>query len=239
MPRTLDEATARAFEAYVASGPNWTVWNHTVIDPVSWDRAAVIDYGSSIDGALSSAVAYGDGLPPRFSANPAPAQDGIDLLLSVLPSHLAAVVAEDAAELLRALRECTAYEQFRVKLELVRGDACKKWHCDYNIARSLITYVGQGTRLMNERDVTRGPDGRVESARDEEKVRAGVGDLVILKGGLWEGLGGHGSAHRSPLIGPVQSCPPSSHRVVLKVDVLPTSSLVCESHTWTLPKSKA
>ena len=44
------------------------------------------------------------------------------------------------------------------------------------------------------------------------------GDVLLMKGGLWEqGSHGGGAAHRAPAIGPVPTC--TAHRLMLKVDV--------------------
>ena len=49
-------------------------------------------------------------------------------------------------------------------------------------------------------------------------VRLAPGDVLLMKGGLWErGAHGGGAAHRAPAIGPVPTC--TAFRLMLKVDV--------------------
>ena len=96
-----------------------------------------------------------------------------------------------------------------------------KWHCDQNILRSVVTYTGPGTIICaDERGVRRASDGSVDSVFEEAamQVQAAPGDFLLMKGGLWEGSEGHGTAHRAPPIGPVPSCPAACHRLMLKVD---------------------
>jgi len=222
--RTLDEDISQAFAAYLSSRSR-SAWPEAEgLHPLeaSVDRVAVIDFsavGLKHEDGLGAAVAYGRGLPPRFSPAPASARQAIDRMVSVLPAQLADVVSRDASALLLALWTHTGRRQYILKLELVLGDTCQKWHCDRNISRSLITYVGPGTICAHEAGVSRESDGTVEAVDEGSAVQAEVGDLVIMKGGEWEGSLGHGTAHRAPPIGPVPTCEASQHRLVLKVDI--------------------
>lgn len=223
--RPLNEELLQNFAEYVASEPRWPEAEDLHPLEATWDRIAVIDFSSLTGGdagntgadILSSAIGYGRGLPPRFSAQVASARVAISEVMRVLPEDLAEVLASDAAELLLALWKHTNRRQFILRLELVLGDTCQKWHCDQNILRSLVTYVGPGTIICgNEKNVRRAADGGVDSVCEEAALQAATGDFLLMKGGLWEGNGGKGTAHRAPPIGPVPNC--MKHRLVLKVD---------------------
>ena len=65
--------------------------------------------------------------------------------------------------------------------------------------------------------MTRDNDGSVAAVDAQAAVQLGAGEMLLMKGGLWEGSHGGGAAHRAPEIGPVPTC--HAHRLLLKVDV--------------------
>ena len=68
--------------------------------------------------------------------------------------------------------------------------------------------------------MSRTPDGNVEAVDTKRAVELAAGDVVLMKGGLWERgtrAAVPGAAHRAPAIGPVPTC--TTHRLMLKVDV--------------------
>jgi len=206
------------FADYVASRPEWPDCHEFHPLEATWDRVVLIEFSSVSDNddPLSRARGYGKGLPPK-NRQGAPASRAIAEVTSVLPDNLAQVVVEDASKLLLSLHRHTGRRLFIMRLELVRGDTCQRWHCDQNFSRSLVTYAGPGTLCAHDRGVTRATDGRVVAVCEEEALQGNVGDFVLLKGGTWDGLGGRGAAHRAPTIGPVPRC--TQHRLVMKVDV--------------------
>lgn len=221
--RPLGDGDMRGFADYLASCQHWPDTEHLHPMEPTRDRVAIIDFSkapsaqaSDADG-LHAAIGYGQGLPPRFSDQVASANQAIAQVMKVLPEHLATVTTADATELLVALREHTGRRQFKIHLELVLGDTCRKWHCDNNIARTLVTYAGPGTLCAHEDGVKRDADGRVVNVLAHAQVQMEAGDFLMMKGGMWAGSEGRGAAHRAPHIGPVPAC--SSHRLLLKVDV--------------------
>jgi len=234
--RPLAEDVARAFDEYVASRPRWPGADELHALEATHGRVAIIDFTSvpqdqAQGDALAGATGYGRDLPPRKSANVASARTAIELVLSVLPAELASVVMNDASELLAALRRHTGRRQFILRLELNLGDTCQRWHRDLNISRSIVTYCGPGTLVAHEEGVSRADGGDVIAVDSAHVVQAGVGDVLIMKGGIWDGVEVRdgplvrpiagatmaGAAHRAPTIGPVPSC--AAHRLMLKVDV--------------------
>ena len=212
--RPLSDRVAGAFARYVASRPRWPDTEDLHPLEATHDRIAIIDF---LHGhTLCSAVGYGKGLPPRHSSDVASASAAIATVLSVLPEELAAAAALDAAELLQALRESSGGRQYILRLELVLGDTCQRWHRDLNICRSIVTYVGPGTQIAHEQGVTREADGSVAAVDAQRAMHAAAGDFLFMKGGLWPGAEGRGAAHRAPSIGPVPTC--AANRLLLKVD---------------------
>jgi hypothetical protein len=233
--RPLSNVVSQQFAEYVATRPKWEESEHQHPMEATVDRVVVIDFQSKLgrstagttnavgqalpsDGGLFGAIGYGRGLPPRASPQVASAAQAISQVVRVLPPELADIVANDAAELLLGLRVHTNRRQFIVRLELVVGDTCQRWHSDMNISRCLVTYAGPGTFCAHEAGVTRAHgSSAVESVNEASAMQMGTGDILLMKGGVWEGSQGRGAAHRAPPIGPVQTC--SVFRLVLKVDV--------------------
>mmetsp|Transcript_50427 Transcript_50427/g.116398 ORF Transcript_50427/g.116398 Transcript_50427/m.116398 type:complete len:309 (-) Transcript_50427:313-1239(-) len=220
--RPLAQHVTRAFEEYVASGPRWPDTDELHPMEATHDRLAIIDFSRAPHhheqaDTLAAATGYGRNLPPRHSTNVASASAAIEAVLSVLPAELADVASRDASELLVALRRHTGRRQFILRLELVLGDTCQQWHRDLNISRAIVTYCGPGTLVADEDGVTRADGGEVAAVDARHVVQSGAGDLLLMKGGLWDGEEGRGAAHRAPTIGPVPAC--VTHRLMLKVDV--------------------
>lgn len=219
--RPLVEDTLSGFAEYIESRPQWPNIDELRPLEATCDRVAVIDFSdvaSDDTDPLKVARGYGRNLPPRGTAGKeASAKAAIVQVFKVLPESLRMVAAGDAISLLLALRAHTGRQQYILRMELVRGDTCQKWHCDQNICRSLVTYAGPGTITAREGGVQRAPNGCVDAVRDDAAVHISAGDFLIMKGGTWGTNNGRGAAHRAPTIGPVHSC--LQHRLLLKVDI--------------------
>ena len=59
--------------------------------------------------------------------------------------------------------------------------------------------------------------GDVIAVDSASSLQATTGDVLMMKGGLWKGYRGRGTAHRAPAIGAVPVC--TKYRLVLKVDI--------------------
>eukprot|EP00927_Polykrikos_kofoidii_P059698 TRINITY_DN54839_c0_g1_i1.p1 TRINITY_DN54839_c0_g1~~TRINITY_DN54839_c0_g1_i1.p1 ORF type:complete len:312 (+),score=60.13 TRINITY_DN54839_c0_g1_i1:77-1012(+) len=240
--RSLSKDMLLRFAEYVESCPRWPdVEDYHPLE-ATWDRVALIEFsdatfGKSKDISLNTARGYGKNLPPRNSIATASAFSAIEEVVRVLPRDLQAVVANDAEELLHSLHNGTGWSIYQLRLELVLGDTCQRWHCDANISRSIVTYAGPGTWFADERAVTRDLQGNVNFVRDGDTsallsrvegdgtspiasklvIQACVGDMLLMKGSTWPGFDMQGLAHRAPPIGPVTQC--SKWRLVMKVDI--------------------
>ena len=142
--RPLPTRVADSFVRYVASQPCWP--NTQELHPMeaTHARVAIIEFPSKSPlDTIDAAKGYGRGLPPRHHPQVASARAAIAHVLSVLPDECAAAAMLDASDLLSGLRmhHHTKWRQFIVRLELVRGDTCQRWHRDLNICRSIVTYV--------------------------------------------------------------------------------------------------
>ena len=103
-----------------------------------------------------------------------------------------------------------------VRLHVLTGTMCPRFHVDRVPARLLLTYSGKGTEWLTEEQVIRGAKGTRlpdQTARAEDIQVVPAGAVAILKGELWEGNEGFGLVHRSP-------DPENIPRLVLALDWL-------------------
>ena len=103
-----------------------------------------------------------------------------------------------------------------VRLHVLTGTMCPRFHVDRVPARLLLTYSGKGTEWLTEDQVIRGAEGTRlpdQTARAEEIQVIPTEAVAILKGELWEGNEGFGLVHRSP-------DPENIPRLVLALDWL-------------------
>lgn len=161
--------------AHVAAGPspailaalhdpaiNLVVWERTLADDLRAALAAV-DLGRVQDVRLALPVC---GLQAGLASTLSPA-------LAAAGWHAPALAADvaDLARRFAGVMACTAVE---IRLDVVRGDACRKFHADYVPARLVTTYLGPGTDWL--------PD----DARDETPVRGlAAGAVGLFKGRTW------------------------------------------------------
>lgn len=74
---------------------------------------------------------------------------------------------------------------------------CPKWHIDRVPIRLLCTYDGPGTEWLDNQSVAR---SSLPTLADGACQRATLGEVVLLKGALWQDNKGRGAIHRSPAI---------------------------------------
>lgn len=149
----------------------------------------VLTRPSPVDSAAALAAIEGS---TRLAGTP----DELKGALRYLPPALAA----DIDDLVRCFAALTGRASVRLRLEVVEGDACRKFHADYTDVRLVTTYAGPGT------DICRTP------AEDALVTRIGTGDVALFKGKLFPGEPPV-LLHRSP---PIEGT--GERRVVLVLD---------------------
>lgn len=106
--------------------------------------------------------------------------------------------ADEVIDMYRCLFEPDAVG---LRLHVLRGTMCPRFHVDRVPVRLLCTYQGVGTEWLQESQVTR-PDGARplpdQAVADQEVNRLPTGAVGLLKGEAWEGNEGRGLVHRSP-----------------------------------------
>ncbi|TGN39251.1 DUF1826 domain-containing protein [Marinobacter confluentis] len=122
----------------------------------------------------------------------------------------------DADEIIDMYRCLFEPEAVGLRLHVLRGTMCPRFHVDRVPVRLLCTYRGIGTEWLEESQVTR-PQGPGplpdQSVTDRAVRRLSTGAVGLLKGEAWEGNEGRGLVHRSP-------APGNQSRLVLALDWL-------------------
>ncbi len=99
-------------------------------------------------------------------------------------------LANDIENLAHRFAQILAIPRVFLRIEWVRDDACRKFHCDVVKARLICTYRGPGTELGPAREG--GSPARIDTAP--------TGSAILLKGKLWPGMRNVSVLHRSPPI---------------------------------------
>lgn len=116
-----------------------------------------------------------------------------------------ATLCADIATLARLFGQVMGRSALHLRLEVVRDDACRKFHLDQVPARLLCSYRGAGTEY-----------GMRRATGDPHPVcRMATGDVGIFRGALWPTEEMCGLVHRSPPI-----AGQGESRLLLVLDVL-------------------
>ena len=98
-------------------------------------------------------------------------------------------------------RSALGYSDVKVKLEIVRGTRCPRFHVDYVPLRAICTFAGPGTVYAPAEACRIDGDSVIQVAESAAEV-ACTGHWVFLKGNQWPGVKGLGAVHRSPHVSP-------------------------------------
>ena len=119
------------------------------------------------------------------------------------------------------LRDLTGADRIGVRLMRLLKPACPNLHFDRVGLRLVTTYSGPGTEYLPDRwaegdprSSINLPNRELQRAVHESVTTSSAGDVLLLKGTLWEGNEKHGAVHRSP-----EFCS-SEPRVVATLDPL-------------------
>jgi hypothetical protein len=101
----------------------------------------------------------------------------------------------DAADLGQRFAAIMGPEALSLRLEIIDGDACRKFHADYVTARLITTYVGPGSEWLSNEDAAGLASGVPSGQLAVRRVRSG--DVALFKGRRWSDSP---IIHRSPPI---------------------------------------
>ncbi|MGA4454694.1 DUF1826 domain-containing protein [Pseudomonas fortuita] len=103
----------------------------------------------------------------------------------------------DVAWLVAAYTCLVGARQVGLRLRVLTGPMCPRFHVDNVPLRLLTTYAGPGSEWLREQE---SPRGELHTAQvpvnNIQKLH--VGEVAVLKGEKWQGNEGAGLVHRSP-----------------------------------------
>ena len=111
-----------------------------------------------------------------------------------------ASLMEDLSLLREVVCELLGCAAVGLRLARIGRAMCPGWHVDRVGIRLVCTYQGPGTQWLDDQDVDRRD---LHSGRMGEGafIQAIPGEIVLLKGALWQGNDAFGAVHRSPGLG--------------------------------------
>jgi hypothetical protein len=88
-----------------------------------------------------------------------------------------------------------------LRLARVGRAMCPGWHIDRTSIRLVCTYQGPGTEWLDDQSIER-IDLDAARYRENSMTQAATGEIVLLKGALWQENEALGAVHRSPELAP-------------------------------------
>ena len=183
--------------------------NVSCLPEIYQDDVNMAVWNRSLDPLLRASVAHlvstDPGLQVSLMTTPRSAYTS---LVKLLPDSDTHVLAEDVACLVDMFAYLFDIEHVGLRLTVLRGAMCPRFHVDKVPCRLISTYVGPGTQWLEHRTVDRsklGPSASLESDHErgtytaEQDIRVlESGAVGLLKGEAWDGNEGAGLVHRSP-----------------------------------------
>lgn len=168
-------------------------WDSTTTSLTVWRREPSADVGRLLDELPIDRITGW-----RKTLDAAPAGPVIAELMAscgIGESVLERFLAADIALLTRMFATATGTSHLEARLDIIRDDACRRFHVDNHPARLVVTYVGPGTVCA--------PRCHGEQALAEQQDYSGpLFEIPQFSVGLFagEGVGRAGLVHRSPRI---------------------------------------
>lgn len=100
---------------------------------------------------------------------------------------------DDIVLLARQHADVIGKTDVRIRLEIIDTDACRRFHADYVTARTITTYLGQGTQWIESENPE---DADLPGGSPIHQLRAG--SVAMFKGRVWQDA--PSILHRSPPI---------------------------------------
>ncbi|GAB2181319.1 DUF1826 domain-containing protein [Denitratisoma sp. agr-D3] len=136
-----------------------------------------------------------------------------------------AALAAEVATLCAIYGDLLGCPAIGLRIEVVDGAMCPRFHVDRTGIRLVCTWRGSGTEWVDDPGLDRARLGLGSGGLADEQSgllsvaatihQAQAFDVVLLKGCLWQGNEGCGAVHRSPAVTPIQA-----PRVLLALDAL-------------------
>ena len=104
---------------------------------------------------------------------------------------------DDLSFLLEVMEELLGCNEVGMRFARLRHAMCPGWHFDRLGIRLVCTYQGPGTQWLDDQARDRGDLSPRKITRDSY-IQSTPGEVVLLKGFLWQGNDAFGAIHRSP-----------------------------------------
>ena len=197
------ESSGQGIAPHWASGPDLAVLAEVFDEAIT---LAIVQ--RQLGPALRASIAAQCAAQPWQLAWRGPADAALDqaLIRSMPAPQQAGELAADVRLLAEAVACLFDVEAVGIRMRLLDGAMCPRFHCDNLPVRLVTTYSGPGSEWLPERAVNRAglgkPEpGKPEVVRDASAIRQlAEGDVCLLKGSGWVGNEDHGIVHRSPVV---------------------------------------
>jgi hypothetical protein len=108
-----------------------------------------------------------------------------------------AALTKDLCLLREVVCELLGCPAIGLRLARIGRAMCPGWHIDRVGIRLVCTYQGPGTQWLDDQSVDR-RDLREGGAANDAFIQGTAGEIVLLKGALWQDNEALGAIHRSP-----------------------------------------
>ena len=208
-------AQARNAVAHWANGPDLAVLAEL------FDEAITIAIMQrQLGPALRASIAAQCAAQPWQLAWRGPADATLEqaLIRSMPAAQQADALVSDVRLLAEAMACLFDVDAVGIRMRLLDGAMCPRFHCDNLPVRLVTTYSGPGSEWVPEVALNRAGLGKPEPGKPEVVRDAGAirrlteGDVCLLKGSGWVGNEERGIVHRSPAVAAGQQ------RLLLTID---------------------
>ncbi len=185
------------------------------INMAIWERTLSEELRQAVDGVITS------GIPVSSAMTLAP-HNAVEAISEALRTDPSCLVSQDIARLIGMFCMLLGIPRAGLRLRVLDGPMCPKFHVDRVPCRLLTSYHGVGTQWIPHAAVDRSklgpggrrPDGQAGLIMDgSEPEQLCSGHVALMKGELWEGNEHAGLVHRSPDV------PDGEVRLLLTLDV--------------------
>lgn len=187
-PRVIRQAFGEAPKVLTEifeDGVNLAVWQRRLPAQVEDFATLVVSLGQSL--ADQRVLDVNEHEPPQL---PGLLQEAADL-------HGYEGFVADVTWLVSAYTCLVGARRVGLRLRVLQGAMCPRFHVDNVPLRLLTTYVGPGSEWLEEGAIERA--GLHLAAAPVDNIRAlQVGEVAVVKGEKWLGNEGAGLIHRSP-----------------------------------------
>lgn len=138
----------------------------------------------------------------RFQGEPLRLDLAVPDLAAALPGAMVAAgwppaprIVPDMAMLAGCFADVMGCGAVSLRLEVITGDACRKYHADYVTARLITSYAGPGSQWLRDGDAAALAAGLAAEELAPQQLQAG--EVALFKGRRWSDAP---IIHRSPPI---------------------------------------